>query len=205
MIAEQLEARGVRSSAVLEAFRRVPREMFMAPGAARHAYDDAAFPIDCGQTISQPYMVACMTESLSLTRRDRVLEIGAGSGYQTAILAQLAGRVYAIEWQLPLMAQAAERLEQLGLANVTFRCGDGSLGWEEHAPFDAILVAAGAPSAPHPLCEQLVDGGRLVVPVGDEYEQSLLRIIRRGDEWHRTIGVRCRFVRLVGRYGWRED
>ncbi|MBN2448267.1 MAG: protein-L-isoaspartate(D-aspartate) O-methyltransferase [Phycisphaerae bacterium] len=205
MVSEQIERRGIRSPRVLDAFRWVPRERFMPPGAIGQAYDDGAFPIDCGQTISQPYMVACMTEQLALTGGERVLEIGTGSGYQAAILANLAAHVYSVEWHLRLMNEAADRVRGLGLTNVTYRCGDGSVGWAEYAPYDAIMVTAGAPSVPEALGAQLAEGGRLVVPVGDRTEQVLVRIVRRGGKLERDEGIRCRFVKLVGEAGWGAD
>lgn len=204
MIATQLAGRGIRSAAVLDAFRDVPRERFLPQRLWGEAYADRALPLDCGQTISQPYIVALMTEALLLTPQARVLEIGTGSGYQTAILAHLAAQVYTIEWHLKLMSEAAERLHALGLGNVTFRCGDGSRGWPEQAPFDGILVTAGAPDVPGPLCEQLADGAHLVIPVGPAQDQVLVRVRRRGSEFERRELIRCRFVKLVGQEGWRE-
>lgn len=148
MVTEQLAQRGIVAPRVLDAMRRIPRERFVLPALAWRAYEDSALPIDCDQTISQPYMVARMTELLELEPDSRVLEIGTGSGYQTAVLALLAGEVYTIEWHLKLLNQAADRLESLGLTNVTFRCCDGSQGWPERAPYDAIIVTAGAPGVP---------------------------------------------------------
>ncbi len=202
MVREQLAGRGVAASRVLDAMRSVPREWFMAADLQGRAYSDAAHPIDCGQTISQPYMVARMTECLALSGGERVLEIGTGSGYQTSILALLAGHIYTVEWHLLLMNKAADCLARLSLANVTYRCGDGSVGWPEHAPYEAILVAAGAPEVPEALCEQLADGGRLVIPVGDAHEQTLITVTRCGDHYERDVGLRCRFVKLVGQAGW---
>ncbi len=204
MVQEQLAARGIRSEAVLAAMRGVQRHVFLPAGLQDRAYADNALPIDCQQTISQPYMVARMTELLELERDARVLEIGTGSGYQTAILARLAGRVFTIEWHLRLMTQAAERLAELGLHNVAFRCGDGSLGWTEQAPFDAIIVTAGAPDVPEPLKEQLTVGGRLVVPTGPVEDQLLVRVRRVETGFANEDVIRCRFVKLLGRAGWRE-
>jgi protein-L-isoaspartate(D-aspartate) O-methyltransferase len=204
MVAEQLAGRGVHSPTVLEAMARIPRELFLPPSSQEYAYADAALAIDCGQTISQPYMVASMTELLELTPADRVLEIGTGSGYQTAILACLARQVYTIEWHLRLMLDASERLKQLGLTNVRYRCADGSRGWPEQAPFDAVLVTAGAPAVPPSLVEQLSQGGRLVVPVGGEQDQTLVRV-RRADAGSRAEEYfKCRFVKLLGREGWQQ-
>ena len=204
MVRTQIERRGVCAEAVLDAMRAVPREWFVAEGIASKAYTDAALPIECEQTISQPYMVARMTELLELKPPQRVLEIGTGSGYQTAILALLAGRVYTVEWFLKLMNPAACRLERLGQTNVTFRCGDGSTGWPEHAPYDAILVTAGAPAVPKSLSEQLAPGGRLVIPVGGKGSQTLVRVVRTESDFEREEYLSCRFVKLVGEEGWAD-
>ncbi len=204
MVTEQLAGRGIRSQAVLEAMGRIPRELFVPPAQAPYAYSDGALPIDCGQTISQPYMVAKMTELLELRPDRAVLEIGTGSGYQTAILAQLASHVYTIEWHLKLMNQAARRLEELGIRNVTFRCADGSLGWPEHAPYDAIIVTAGAPEVPKPLTDQLAVGGRLVVPIGPPGDQTLVLVRRTEAGLTQHEILKCRFVKLLGQAGWKE-
>lgn len=202
MVAEQLVARGIQSEAVLAAMRRIPRELFLPPGLQGVAYSDGALPIDCNQTISQPYMVARMTELLELTPQQRVLEIGTGSGYQAAILACLAQHVYTIEWHLKLLNQAAARLEQLGLRNLTLRCADGSLGWSERAPFDAIMVTAGSPGVPEPLTAQLALGGRLVIPVGVLGDQTLVRVCRTEAGLRSEDILKCRFVKLLGSAGW---
>jgi protein-L-isoaspartate(D-aspartate) O-methyltransferase len=204
MVRTQIERRGVRAGAVLDAMLAVPREWFVAESIASKAYTDAALPIECEQTISQPYMVARMTELLELEPPQRVLEIGTGSGYQTAILALLSGQVYTVEWYLRLMSQAVARLERLGQTNVTFRCGDGSSGWPEHAPYDAILVTAGAPSVPKSLSNQLAPGGRLVIPVGGKGSQTLVRVVRTESGFEREEYLSCRFVKLVGEEGWAE-
>ncbi|MBW7904988.1 MAG: protein-L-isoaspartate(D-aspartate) O-methyltransferase [Phycisphaerae bacterium] len=205
MIGSQLVARGVRTEAVLDAFRRVPRELFIPPELADRAYEDGALPVDCGQTISQPYIVARMTELLELTPSDRVLEVGTGTGYQTAILANLAAEVFTIEWHLKLMTAAVRRLRQLELANVTFRCGDGSLGWPEQAPFDAIIVTAGGPRVPESLRQQMSLGGRLVMPIGPKDDQVLVRVRRAGEsDWRQEQVLACRFVKLMGAEGWSE-
>ena len=203
MVADQLERRGIRSPGVLAAMRRVPREQFVLAAYDARAYSDSALAIDCGQTISQPYMVARMTELLDIRPTDSVLEIGTGSGYQTAILASLASHVYTIEWHAKLMEQAAERLAALGQTNVTFRCADGSLGWKEHVPFEAIMVTAGAPDVPQSLCAQLTIGGRLVVPVGGPSEQTLVHVRRTEGGIRRDDHLRCRFVKLLGAEGWK--
>lgn len=204
MVTDQLVARGIRQEAVLAAMRRIPREHFLPSGQSGCAYSDGALPIDCHQTISQPYMVARMTELLELRADRPVLEIGTGSGYQTAILACLASHVYTVEWHLRLLTQAAERLEELGLVNVSYRCGDGSLGWPMYAPYDAIIVTAGAPDVPAPLIEQLTVGGRLVVPVGQEGDQTLVLQRRTASGSERFDVMKCRFVKLLGEAGWKQ-
>ncbi len=204
MIADQLQGRGIRSVTVLDAMRRIPREQFVPDVCAGEAYADSALAIDCGQTISQPYMVARMTELLELQAHSRVLEIGTGSGYQTAVLATLAGHVYTIEWHADLMNRAAARLAALGLTNVTYRCGDGSMGWPEYAPFEAIIVTAGAPEIPPALVGQLAPSGRLVVPVGGPSVQTLVRVVQTADGPRRDEIFQCRFVKLLGAAGWRE-
>jgi len=204
MVRSQLERRGIRDPAVLAAMRRVPRHRFVPPALADQAYRDCALPTDCGQTISQPYMVARMTELLELQPDDRVLEVGTGTGYQTAILALLAGHVYTVEWHLRLMTAAADRLERLGCHNVTFRCGDGSVGWPQHAPFDAIIVTAGAPDVPRSLTDQLAPGGRLVIPIGEMANQILVRVRQTAAGPKREEHLACRFVKLLGQEGWPE-
>lgn len=204
MVETQIVEAGVSDAALLAALREIPRHEFVPDTVADRAYEASALPVECEQTISQPFMVAKMTELLELTPRDRVLEIGTGTGYQTAILARLADHVFTVEWHMRLMLAAAERFDRLGITNVTCRCGDGSLGWAEHAPYDAILVTAGAPATPAPLLEQLAPGGRLLVPVGDRRDQALIlcRHTPRGIERTELLG--CRFVKLVGRAGWHE-
>lgn len=204
MVVEQLEARGVCHAGVLAAMRGIPRERFLPPGSQGRAYLDGAQPIDCDQTISQPYMVGRMTELLDPRPNQTVLEIGTGSGYQTAILASLYSRVYTVEWYLKLMNQAAQRLEELGLTNVAYECGDGSLGWPQHAPYDGIIVTAGAPDVPEPLCGQLTAGGRLVVPIGPLGDQTLVLVRRTSSGSERHDVLKCRFVKLLGESGWRE-
>ena len=180
----------------------IPRHLFVPEALRWNAYGDHALPIDSGQTISQPYIVARETELLELTRRDRVLEIGAGSGYQTAILAQVAGQVFALERLPELAREAQNRLRRLGLGNAAIKCFDGTFGWSEFAPYKGILVAAGSPVVPQPLVEQLAVGGRLVIPVGTEKEQRLLRITRTEDGTHTEDFGACQFVKLIGRHGW---
>ncbi len=205
MVAQQLEARGVRSPLVLAAMRRVPRHLFVPPGLQKQAYEDHPVNIDCGQTISQPYMVAAMTELLDLRPEHRVLEIGTGSGYQTAILAELAGEVTSIERHAPLAKQARLRLKDLGYANVEILCSDGTLGHPARAPYNAILITAGSPSVPPTLKEQLSDGGTLLCPTGNRELQELVKIIRGPSGYRETKGIRCIFVPLIGREGWPED
>lgn len=205
MVDEQIAARGVRDWPVLEAMRAIPRERFV-PQALRHeAYADRALPIDCGQTISQPYMVGLMTATLNVAGDQRILEVGTGSGYQTAILARLAAQVFTIERHAELLRQARARLDELGLTNVCYRVGDGSLGWPEEAPFDGVLVTAGAPRVPENLIEQLAIGGRLVVPVGEPDAQTLVSIERTKAGPVRTDVLGCRFVKLIGAAAWPEE
>jgi len=202
MIVEQLERRGIRDARVLDAMRRVPREAFVAPADQLRAYADQALPIAAGQTISQPYMVATMTEALALAGSERVLEIGTGSGYQTAILAELARQVISIERHPVLAEQARERLAALGYRNVDVLVGDGSVGYAAGAAYDAILVAAGAPRVPDALKTQLADGGRLAIPIGPQGHQELTIVRRVGDGFLETRREGCVFVPLVGEEGW---
>ena len=204
-LVETLQGKGVRDLAVLRAVRMVPRHLFV-PGSVRHrAYDDVALPIGSGQTISQPYVVALMTEALALRRRDRILEIGTGSGYQTAILSRLAGAVFTVERLPDLLVEAEERFRRLGLDNIRTRLGDGAAGWPEAAPFDGILVTAAAPRVPDPLPAQLAPQGRLVIPLGDLASQELVIFQRtaRGLEERRAGGVR--FVPLISRLAFEEE
>jgi protein-L-isoaspartate(D-aspartate) O-methyltransferase len=200
----QIHRRGINDEAVLAAMRAVPRHEFVPAEFRRRAYEDAPLPIGEGQTISQPYMVAAMTAALRLSGSERVLEIGGGCGYQAAILGALAKEVITIEYRAELATAAAERLARLGYANVHVHCGDGTLGLAELAPFDAILVAAGAPALPDPLLAQLAEGGRMVVPVGSIENQELQLVERRGDTFRTTVLEPCRFVPLIGAHGWKE-
>ncbi len=202
MVTDQLEARGIRDRKVLAAMRKVQREFFVDEAMRERAYDDAPLPIGSGQTISQPYMVARMCELAHLEGHERVLEIGAGSGYQTAILAELAGALYAVEVRPELGAVARRRLSQLGCRNVEIGVFDGTYGWSERAPYDAIIVAAGAPAIPPLLVAQLADGGRLIVPVGPRQGQRLAIVTRRGEEFDTEWTTPCTFVDLIGKYGW---
>ena len=198
MVARQLAARGISDPRVLEAMARVPREIFV-PATSRHlAYADSALPIDCGQTISQPYIVALMTEALELSGDEKVLEIGTGCGYQTAVLAELTPHVYTIERHADLSRAARRRLESLGYDTIHYRVGDGTLGWPEEAPFDRILITAAAPAIPEPLWEQLREGGLVVAPLGGAWSQRLVAIRKeRGEPVERYLCA-CRFVPLVG-------
>jgi len=201
MIDRHLKPRDIRDSAVLSVMERVPREHFVATSSLAEAYADRALPIDCGQTISQPYMVAVMTESLDLTGDDRVLEIGTGSGYQTAVLAELAAHVYSVERHAPLSQRAAERLRAMGYTNCTLHVGDGTVGWAAQAPFDRILVTAATQKCPPSLFEQLREGGVLVGPFGAGDYQTLQVIRKVGGEPYSQAVTGCRFVPLIGAEG----
>ena len=202
MVRTQLEPWGIRDARVLNAMRTVPRELFVPPGERDAAYYDGALPIGDGQTISQPFVVAHMTEALKLGSSDKVLEIGTGSGYQTAVLSLLAGEVYTVERLAWLSEQAQKTLREINCHNVTFRIGDGSLGWPEAGPFDAILVTCAAPNVPPPLVEQLANGGRLVVPVGPRGYQDLVLVRRKGDVVTQEKLSPVAFVPLIGKHGW---
>lgn len=202
MVETQIAARGIRDPRVLQVMREIPRHLFVDEGMWDQAYQDHPLPIGEKQTISQPYMVALMTEAAAPTPNDKVLEIGTGSGYQTAILASLCKWVYSVERIRSLAMKARKVLDQLRLYNVSIKVGDGSEGWEEYAPYNAIIVTAGAPEVPKPLKEQLADGGRLIIPVGDRFSQVLYKIVRRGNEFLQEDLGGCRFVDLVGKYGW---
>lgn len=205
MLAEQLVRRGIRDARVLQAIGKVPRHLFVDEALAGRAYGDYPLPIGERQTISQPYMVALMTEALELVGHERVLEIGTGSGYQTAILAELCSKVFTIERIKGLADRAVRTLDTLGNYNVLVRVGDGSLGWREEAPFDAILVTAAAPTVPEALVEQLAPKGRLVIPVGDVYNQELRKGVKgeEGMRWSDLGG--CVFVKLIGDRGWPSE
>jgi len=206
MVARQIAARGVRDEHVLEAMRTVPREAFVDPRLAHLAHDDGPVRIASGQTLSQPYIVAAMIQALKVAPGDRVLEIGTGSGYAAAVLAELVDEVFTVERHRNLAEGAQETLARLGYRNVRVRHGDGSLGWPEEAPFQAILVSAAAPEVPLPLREQLAVGGRIVVPVGDRSTQRCLRVTRVGEaEYAEEDLGGVRFVPLVGEAGWPED
>ena len=198
MVATQIEGRGIQDPRVLEAMRSVPRDRFVPPRLKREAHRDSPLPIGYGQTISQPYIVALMTELIQPRAEMKVLEIGTGSGYQAAVLAECVGQVYSIEIVPELGRQAAALLEELGYTNVETRVGDGFDGWPEHAPFDAILVTAAPEKIPQPLLDQLSDGGRLVIPVG-RGTQDLVVVTRKGDSFQRRTATPVRFVPMTGK------
>ncbi|MDJ0666324.1 MAG: protein-L-isoaspartate(D-aspartate) O-methyltransferase [Desulfobacterales bacterium] len=202
MVRRQIEARHITDPAVLAAMRKVPRHLFVSEALQHKAYEDYPLPIGEQQTISQPFIVAEMSQALDLGPNDRVLEIGTGSGYQAAILAEIAYRVYTIERLHPLYIQARRLFDQLQYHNIVTRYTDGTTGWREQSPFEAIIVTAGAPQAPQSLIDQLAIGGRMVIPVGDQYAQDLIKIIkdRRGVRQYSLGG--CRFVKLIGEEGW---
>lgn len=204
MVEKQLRRRGIDDNCVLSAMRAVPRHEFVAEELRGRAYEDAPLPIGSGQTISQPYIVAAMTAALRLQPTDRALEIGAGCGYQAAVLSLLAREVLTIERRAELAFAASEKLERLGYLNVHVHCGDGTLGLPEFAPFDAILVAAAAPAAPQPLLAQLAEGGRMIIPVGDADNQELQLIEKRGGKFSTKTMEGCRFVPLVGCHAWQK-
>ena len=205
MVRSQIEARGIRDPRVLSAFRAVPRHLFVSEALREQAYGDYPLPIGEQQTISQPYIVAEMTQTLELGRDDRVLEIGTGSGYQAAILAQIVYRVYTVERKRALYMQTRNLFDKLNYYNIVTKYADGTKGWQEESPFDAIVVTAGAPELPEVLITQLAEGGRLVVPVGNQHTQELIKICReKGDVQQTNLGG-CRFVKLVGEHGWKEQ
>ena len=199
---ETLQQKGIRDLAVLRAVEMTPRHDFVPSGLRHRAYEDSALPIGSGQTISQPFLHARYLELLQLTGRERVLEVGTGSGYQTVLLAHLVAQVFSIERISALLQQAREAIQRAGVRNVSLLLGDGSVGWREYAPYDAILVGAGAPSVPQPLVDPFAEGGRLLVPVGDRAEQRLVVARRKGDKIETTEVAPVRFVPLVGSHGW---
>ena len=201
-LVETLQDKGIRDLAVLRAIDQVPRHLFV-PASVRHrAYEDSALPIGSGQTISQPSVHARYLQLLGLTGHETVLEIGTGSGYQTVLLSHLAARVFSIERVPELLERARDVISEAGVRNVSLMLGDGTLGWRQHAPYDAILVSAAAPDIPRPLLEQLADGGRMIVPLGDMEEQMLAMVTRRGEQFERRDIAPVRFVPLWGTHGW---
>lgn len=201
---EALRAKGIADLAVLRAFDLVPRHLFVPTGVYHRAYEDTSLPIGNGQTISQPSTHARYLELLGLTGRERVLEIGTGSGYQTALLSHLAAQVFSIERVPALLDRARDVLRSAGVRNVSLLAGDGTLGWRDYAPYDAILVTAGSPSVPEPLAAQLADGGRLLIPLGGREEQTLTVVTRRGEAFEQRNVAPARFVPLLGTHGWAE-
>jgi protein-L-isoaspartate(D-aspartate) O-methyltransferase len=205
MVEEQIIARGIKDPGVIKAMKKVPRHLFVEEALQAQAYSDHPLPIGEKQTISQPYMVALMTEALELKGREKVLEVGAGSGYQAAILAELAAKVFSIERVRLLAIRARKLLFDLGYFNVEIKFSDGTHGWAEEKPFDAIIVTAGSPVIPEPLFDQLATGGRLVIPVGDAFTQNLMRVTKTEEGFKKEDLGGCRFVKLIGKYGWQEE
>jgi protein-L-isoaspartate(D-aspartate) O-methyltransferase len=204
MVRRQIEARGVTDPYVLAAMLKVPRHLFVSDALRDQAYGDFPLPIGEQQTISQPYIVAEMTQALQPGKDDRILEIGTGSGYQAAILAEIVFRVYTIEKLYPLYIKTRKLFDQLQYHNIVTKYSDGTSGWKDESPFDAIIVTAGSPGIPEPLVSQLAVGGRMVIPVGDQYSQELIKLYKDEHGIHRTNLGGCRFVKLVGEYGWRS-
>lgn len=204
MIKNQLIPKGITDKGVLDAMSKVHRHLFIEDALSGKAYGDHPLPIGHKQTISQPYIVALMTQALKLTGREKTLEIGTGSGYQTAILAELSERVYTIERIRPLMERARYLLNELRYTNILFKSFDGTLGWEEYAPYDAIIITAGAPKIPENLISQLNEGGRMIVPVGDRMSQDLIEVIKDKNGYRKNNLGGCRFVDLIGAHGWKE-
>jgi protein-L-isoaspartate(D-aspartate) O-methyltransferase len=202
MVKNQLIPRGIKDERVLQVMGKIPRHLFIDDALYGEAYNDHPVPIGEKQTISQPYIVALMTEALELKGDENTLEIGTGSGYQTAILAELSSRVYTIERIKSLLGNARKLLSQLGYDNILFKAFDGTLGWKEYAPFNAIMVTAGAPHLAKPLIDQLADNGRMIIPVGDRYSQELIKVIRKGKDLEQKSLGGCRFVNLIGTHGW---
>lgn len=205
MVEEQIIERGIKDPRVIAAMKKVPRHLFVEEALQSQAYNDRPLPIGEKQTISQPYMVALMTEALEFRGNDRVLEIGSGSGYQTAILAEIAQEIFSVERIRPLAIRARKLLYDLGYFNVEIKIFDGTFGWSEKGPFDAIIVTAGSPNIPQPLYDQLSEGGRLVIPVGNSDVQDLFRITKTEKGMKKEDLGGCRFVKLIGRYGWEGE
>jgi protein-L-isoaspartate(D-aspartate) O-methyltransferase len=205
MVEEQIVSRGIKDARLIAAMKKIPRHLFVEEALQSQAYSDHPLPIGEKQTISQPYMVALMTEAALLTGKERVLEIGTGSGYQTAILAELSEKVFSIERIRPLAIRARKLLYELGYFKVEIKIFDGTFGWMEESPFDAIIVTAGSPDIPQPLIDQLAIGGRLVIPVGDAFVQDLFRVIKTEEGVKKEDLGGCRFVKLIGKYGWEAE
>src|SRR5512136_1095202 len=205
MVEEQITSRGIKDSKLIAAMKKIPRHLFVEEALQNQAYTDHPLPIGEKQTISQPYMVALMTEALLLTGKERILEIGTGSGYQTAILAELSEKVFSIERIRPLAIRARKLVYELSYFNIEIKIFDGTFGWKEESPFDAIMVTAGSPDIPQPLINQLTIGGRLVIPVGDALVQDLFRVTRTEEGVKKEDLGGCRFVKLIGKYGWEAE
>jgi len=203
MVEEQIEARGVKDARVLATMRKVPRHELLPEAIRGMAYKDSALPLGEAQTMSQPYMVALMSELLELTGDERVLEIGTGSGYQAAVLAELCEKVYTVERIKMLAERARENLDRLGYRSVAIKVYDGTYGWKDMAPFDAIMVTAGAPEVPAPLVDQLKEGGRMIIPVGDRDGQTLLKVVKTAQGSVTERMIPCTFVPLIGSHGWK--
>lgn len=204
MLSQQLAPNGIADKGVLAAMRKVPRHLFVDEALWDQAYSDFPLPIGYAQTISQPYIVALMTQELGLKGGEKVLEIGTGSGYQAAVLGELARSVFSVERMPALLIRARKTLDRLGYSNVYLKLDDGTWGWRDEAPFDAIIVTAGSPSVPQPLIDQLKDPGVLIIPVGDEYSQALVKITKSNGELEQKNITGVRFVKLIGEYGWKE-
>lgn len=204
MVEEQLIKRGIKNQRVLNTMQSVQRHLFLDKKNLREAYNDSPLAIDCSQTISQPYIVALMTELIEPDKNKNILEIGTGSGYQTAILAELCNRIYSIERHKPLALKADDRLKRLGYKNIHIKADDGTLGWQGKAPFDGIIITAAAPEVPETLINQLKDRGKMVIPVGPHFQQNLQLISKRGDSYINKVICGCVFVPLIGKAGWKE-
>ncbi len=204
MVEEQLITRGINNQQVLKIMQKVQRHLFVDKDSLKAAYKDSPLSIDCSQTISQPYIVALMTEQIEPSKNKKILEIGTGSGYQTAILAELFKFIYSVERHKPLADKAEERLKHLGYKNIRIKTADGTVGWNEKAPFDAIIVTAAAPEVPDELVKQLKDRGKMVIPIGPHFQQNLEVISKRGDSYINKTICGCVFVPLIGKGGWKE-
>jgi len=205
MVEEQIVSRGIKDAKLIAAMKKIPRHLFVEEALQNQAYNDHPLPIGEKQTISQPYMVALMTEALLLTGKEKVLEIGTGSGYQTAIVAELSEKVFSVERIRPLAIRARKLLYELGYFNVEIKIFDGTFGWMQESPFDAIVVTAGSPEIPQPLIDQLAMGGKLVIPVGDAFVQDLFRVTKTEEGVKKENLGGCRFVKLIGKYGWEAE
>lgn len=204
MVKSQLISRGIDDKNILRVMGKIHRHLFIEEALEGEAYNDHPLPIGHKQTISQPYIVALMTQALELTCKERTLELGTGSGYQTAILAELSRTVYTVERIRPLMETAKEVLDALGYVNILYKIDDGTMGWKEFAPYDAIIVTAGAPRIPDPLLEQLEEGGRLIIPIGNRFSQDLIKVVRVKNTFKEESLGGCRFVDLIGAHGWKD-